>query len=224
MAVYHINQPVIGGKQVIIGLTGLYCAGKNYIASILEKRGLPVLDVDKLGHRAIETRKKEILERFGNDILGTDNAINRKLLGEIVFGKPAELAALEAIIHPEVNRLTDDWIAGQRGSACVINAALLHRSSAFTGLDALIVVHASFIVRLLRARKRDALPWPDLLKRLRSQKNFTSQYLFRKADIYRVENPGFFRLGFRRKPEDRIDEILSSLKCNIRCETWNKKN
>ena len=206
--------------KVIIGLTGKYCAGKNHIAKIFEKRGLPVLDVDKLGHKAIETQKTAILERFGDDILNPDRSIDRKLLGKKVFGKPAELAALENIIHPAVNILTDEWIKAQPGN-CVVNAALLHRSSVFSVLNACVIVHAPFFTRLYRAKRRDKLPWFNIIKRLRSQKDFTSQYLSQKADIYRVENPGF--LWFAKKPENRIDEILSTLGI-LRCETWNRKN
>jgi len=203
---------------MIIGLTGKYCAGKNHIAGILEKRGLPVLDVDKLGHKVIETEKPIILERFGKDILRSDGTIDRKLLGAKVFGKSGELAALEAIIHPAVNRETSAWIEAQK-RPCVINAALLHRSSACKALDALIIVEAPVLTRLLRARKRDGLSWKDLLKRFQSQKDFSFQYFIKKADIYRVKNCGYFgfrffrflRTRFIKKPEDRIDEILSCL-------------
>ncbi|MCL2832608.1 MAG: dephospho-CoA kinase [Treponema sp.] len=201
-----------------IGLTGTYCAGKNYIAGFLEKKGLAVLDVDKLGYIVIETEKKVILDRFGTDILKPDNTIDRKLLGQKVFGKPAELAALEAIIHPAVNKMTDKWIAEQN-FACVINAALLHRSSAFAKLDAVILVKAFFWTRFLRAVKRDKLPRKDIYKRLHSQKKFLSQYFLKKTDIYIVENPGpfiaaitgFFKTGAAKKPQDRVNEILSSL-------------
>ena len=198
--------------KTIIGLTGTYCAGKNHVALLLEKRGLPVLDVDKLGYKAIESEKKTILGRFGDNILGNDGLIDRKKLGAKVFGRPAELAALEEIIHPVANRETLSWINGLKEKACVVNAALLHRSSAFPELDAVIIVEAPFLVRLLRARKRDHLPWGALLKRFGSQKKFTSQYFRGKTDIYRVENSGdfSFRTGFHRnKLETRIDEILS---------------
>jgi dephospho-CoA kinase len=196
----------------LIGLTGTYCAGKNYIAGILEERGLPVLDVDKLGHQAVEAGREAIITRFGGDILGPDGKINRRLLGEKVFGKPGEMAALEAIVHPEANRLTAEWIAGQKRPACVINAALLHKSSAFNGLDFIILVEAPFLARLLRARKRDRLSWFSLLKRLRSQTQFTPQYFSGKADIYKVDNRGYFSFGsrlVRRNLETRIDSILS---------------
>jgi dephospho-CoA kinase len=204
----------MGKKQAgprLIGLTGTYCAGKNFIAGLLRERGLPALDVDRLGHEAVEAGREAITARFGGDILAPDGRIDRRLLGGKVFGKPEEMAALEAVVHPLANRLTDEWIAGQKG-ACVINAALLHRSSAFNRLDFIILVEAPFLTRLLRARKRDHLPWLALLKRFSSQKNFIAQYLKGNADIYRVENRGYSLAGsrrFRRNLENRIDSILS---------------
>jgi len=196
----------------IIGLTGSYCAGKNHVALLLEQRGLPVLDVDKLGHQVIKTEKDRLAARFGDDILDSGGQVDRKRLGAKVFGKPGELAALEEIIHPGANRETLAWINARAEKACVVNAALLHRSSAFEILDALIIVEAGFFTRLLRAKKRDALPLAVLLKRFRSQRNFTSQYSTGNADIYRVENSGFsgFRSrSLRNKLEKRINEILS---------------
>ena len=201
------------GKK-IIGLTGKYCAGKNHVAKILEKQGLPVLDLDELGHRVIELEKERLLARFGKDILGQDDLINRKKLGAKVFGKPGELIALEEIIHPGVNRETLTWINERPENTCVINAALLHRSDVFNLLEAIIIVEAPFLVRFLRARKRDRLPWTAIIKRFNSQAEFYSQYFGGKTDIYRVENSGFPRLikcFLRNKPENRINEILSLL-------------
>jgi dephospho-CoA kinase len=173
--------------------------------------------VDKLGHKAIEDERKAVLARFGPDILDIKTGhINRKLLGEKVFGKADELAALEAIVHPAANRMTDAWIAEQSRSFAkniiVINAALLHRSSAFGKLDHIILVTAPLFIRMIRAKKRDKLPWPAILKRFQSQQAFSSQYLSGKADIYRVENRGYFRIFSRkleRKLENRIDVFLS---------------
>ena len=195
----------------IIGLTGMYCAGKNYVGSILEAQGLPVLDVDKLGHRVLKTDSAAITERFGPAILGEDGAIDRHRLGALVFGKPAELAALEGIIHPVVNRLTDEWLASQKGP-CVINAALLHRSSAFSRLDLILLVTAPWLTRMLRARKRDNLAWGELRRRFSSQREFIPQYLREKADIYKVKNRECFGLSssrLQRQLEDRILGILS---------------
>jgi dephospho-CoA kinase len=196
----------------LIGLTGTYCAGKNYVGALLEERGLPVLDVDKLGHRAIEAERDAILERFGEDVLGPEGAVDRRLLGAKVFGNPVLLAELQGIVHPAANRMTDQWIAEQGGKPCVINAALLHQSSAFGRLSAIILVRAPALIRLLRARKRDGLPLGQLLTRFRSQKQFTAQYFAGKADIYVIQNRGYFsfhRSRYRERMETQINDILS---------------
>ncbi|MDR2631128.1 MAG: dephospho-CoA kinase [Spirochaetaceae bacterium] len=195
----------------IIGLTGMYCAGKNYVARLLEERGLPVLDVDKLGHRAIEAEKGAIVQRFGPEILGKDGAVDRRALGAKVFGSPRELAALEEIVHPAANRFTEEWIAGSQGPS-VINAALLHRSVIFKRLDTIIIVQAPLLTRFLRARRRDRLPLVPLIRRFKSQREFMAQYLSQHADIYRVNNWGYFGICsrfWRRALERRIDDFLS---------------
>jgi len=190
----------------IIGLTGPYCAGKNHVALRLEKRLLPVLDVDKLGHEIIENEKGLLIKRFGEDILSGEGFIDRKRLGQKVFGKPKELAALEEIIHPAANKKTLEWINLQTENACFINAALLHQSSAFELLDAVIIVEAALPVRLLRAKKRDDLPWISIFKRFWSQRKFRYQFFAKKTDTYIVRNSSSGTVL-----EDRIDEILSLL-------------
>ena len=193
---------------MIIGLTGKYCAGKNYVAALLEKRGFPALDVDKLGYEALEMEKETIFTRFGKDLQRLDGSLDRQLLGQRVFGKPEKLAELETIIHPPVNRMVEEWLKNTNSSSGyhVINAALLHRAEVFARLDCLILVTAPFLTRLLRAKRRDRLPLSEILKRFASQKNFYSQYLSINAEIYKVENPGFIKL------ENRIERIIKNIR------------
>jgi dephospho-CoA kinase len=192
---------------MLIGLTGMYCAGKNHAAGILEKRGLAVVDVDKLGHIAIENKKEAIISRFGKDIQTAEGTVNRRLLGAKVFGREDEMAALQDIVHPEANRLTLEWIAAQNGKPCVINAAVLHKSVVFEQLECIILVQAPYLVRLLRAKRRDKLSLADIVKRFSTQRKFFAQYFAGNADIYKVKNSRFSR----RKLECQIDEILSRL-------------
>ena len=198
---------------MLIGLTGTYCAGKNRVAELLEEAGVPVLDVDRLGHICIENRKREIFARFGSDLANPDGSVNRKALGERVFARKEELSALEKIVHPEANRMTDEWVEARGGKTCAVNAALLHRSSVFARLDRVILVRAPLFTRLLRAKRRDGLPWPDLLRRFASQRQFNSQYLSSGADIYIVENPGTGKPeALRRGLEKRLREIMADAK------------
>jgi dephospho-CoA kinase len=201
-------------RSTIIGLTGTYCAGKNHVARLFEARGIPVLDVDKLGHKALEIERDAVAARFGPSILGPDGAVDRRRLGALVFGNPGELAALEGIVHPVANRLTIEWIASREGRPCVINAALLHKSAALSRLDAVILVKAPVLTRLLRARKRDRLPWAELIKRIARQREFTSQYFAWKSDIYIVYNRGYTPVCtriWRRSLEKRIASVITRL-------------
>jgi dephospho-CoA kinase len=182
----------------LIGLTGLYCAGKNYAAALLEKEGLPVLDVDKAGHEALAVQKNNIAARFGGDVLDGMGNVDRKKLGARVFGDPGKLRALEAIVHPETNHLVNEWIAAHEGQTAVINAALLHECACFDRLDAVIVIRAPFLVRLWRAKKRDGLPLSQLLKRFGAQKTFSLQYFQKNADI-RVTVVKNFGPGLKKK-------------------------
>jgi len=208
---------------MIIGLTGTYCAGKNHIASFLEKRGLPVLDADKLGHQILEAQKQTILAQFGQDLQKPDGSLDRRLLGQRVYSNSEKLKQLEAIIHPEVNRLTEEWVAEEDRGDCVINAALLHKSSVFNRLDLIIIVTAPFLTRILRAKRRDRLPWKELFKRFASQKDFNTHYLSVNsnqiyAEIHKVENPGLFKSNSRnQKLERQIDKITEGIKL------WKKK-
>jgi dephospho-CoA kinase len=216
----------VTNNEAVIGLTGLYCAGKNHVAALLEKRGVPVLDVDKLGHRALESEKAAVVRRFGKGVLAPDGSVDRRALADMVYsagagsrsGPPGEgLAALEAIVHPAVNALTDKWIeevardvAREAPGLCVVNAALIHRSGAFCRLRALIIVKAPFLVRLYRARKRDRIPVRELFRRFRAQGKFTPQYLAAKTDIYIIDNSGFSGSGMNL--EKRLDEIFTRIR------------
>jgi len=175
-----------------------------------------VLDVDKLGHIVLETEKVAVFNQFGDDLKREDGSLDRRALGQRVYGSPEKLAALEAIVHPGANRLTDEWIAAKGISRmpCVINAALLHKSSVFCKLDRIIIVYAPFFTRLIRAKQRDNLPWAEILRRFNTQKDFNSQYLSINAEIYKVENPGLFKICLNsrnQKLERKIDKIIEGI-------------
>jgi dephospho-CoA kinase len=79
-------------------------------------------------------------------------------------------------------------------------------------LDAVIIVEAPFFIRLLRARKRDRLPWTALLRRFKSQRKFNAQFFKGKTDIYRVKNSvcfSFNRDSSEKKLNKRVNEIFS---------------
>ena len=115
--------------MLVIGITGKACAGKNAYSSVFASFGFPVVDVDTLGHAALQTSEQKIIQAFGSDIL-TGGAIDRKKLGALVFSDPRKLKVLESISHPEMVEACKhmiDQARQQNKEAIILNAALLGR-------------------------------------------------------------------------------------------------
>jgi dephospho-CoA kinase len=92
-------------RAVRIGITGPIGCGKSTVARWLADRGVAVVDADALVREVTEPGQPAlaaIVERFGPSVRGGDGSLDRGRLAEIVFADPAELAALEAIVHPAV--------------------------------------------------------------------------------------------------------------------------
>ena len=85
---------------MIIGLTGKSCAGKDTVASMLPSDRFSVIDVDGLGHQALESNHEKLRAAFGDGIFRKDGTVDRKILGPIVFSDPEKLETLNSITHP----------------------------------------------------------------------------------------------------------------------------
>ena len=94
------------GNQRRIGLTGGIASGKTSVGEYLsQEKKIPILDADLYAHATLENNKdisKAILNRYGELIRNSDQTINRKKLGTIVFSNLSELRWLEKQIHPSV--------------------------------------------------------------------------------------------------------------------------
>lgn len=117
------------------GLTGGVACGKSTVARFFQDLGARIIDADRIGHELIEpgrTAYEEILLRFGEEIRGADGAIDRKKLGARVFRSPAELANLNAIVHPRiiarVDELAREYYARDPRAVVIVDAALIFES------------------------------------------------------------------------------------------------
>ena len=100
---------------LIIGVTGAIASGKSTACKIMESLGATHSDADKLVHRMYDPGKPaftRIVESFGNEVIGSDGFINRKILGSQVFGNPEKMAALTTAIGDikgEVSGVMNQW-------------------------------------------------------------------------------------------------------------------
>ena len=86
----------------VLGVTGSIASGKSVLCRhLLNFHGARHIDADRHVHTMYEPGKPafdRIVARFGDEVVGTDGFIDRKALGDIVFGKPDLLAALRTAI------------------------------------------------------------------------------------------------------------------------------
>ena len=183
---------------MLLGLTGGYCAGKNAAAALLEERGWTCIDVDGLGHEAIDQAAEAIVARFGAAVIGPEGRVDRRALAAIVFSDRKALADQEAIVHPIAIELLDERIAragaaaaseGREALVCV-NAALLYIAPQAARCDAILELHAPLLARLRRARARDGASALAALRRIVRQRRLWRRRASVGRPVVRVYNGG----------------------------------
>lgn len=169
--------------KTIVGLTGGYCSGKNQVATILAAHGYYCIDVDALGHQALELSKNELAKTFGSRIFDEYGGIDRKALGALVFSSKSLLEKHESIVHPTMLSLLDAEL--EKSERVCINAALLYKFPQVAKCTFIIEVTAPLELRLERARIRDGANAETAIARITHQ-----EYLWKLRPA--VHPPVFF--------------------------------
>lgn len=142
-------------KQIfIIGGMG---AGKSSATRALIDQGLAHIDLDKYGHEVLkwEVVRDELVEEFGEDILGDDGEIVRSRLAEKAFQNPAETRKLNKITMPRIEEMFMDKVdeLEARGiDAVVVEFSVFkNRVSLANSADVVIAILAPMDARIERA-------------------------------------------------------------------------
>jgi dephospho-CoA kinase len=143
--------------MLIVALTGGIGAGKSHVAKYFHQLGSYVFDADLLARTAIERGSAgfdEVVTTFGDAIL-KDGDFDRRKLGEIIFADPSAKLKLEAIVHPEVQRLFEQAKNSLPNDAIVIyEIPLLAESNSRSRFDYAITVESDEATRTNRLKER----------------------------------------------------------------------
>jgi dephospho-CoA kinase len=143
-------------------LVGGIGSGKSMVRGLLAERGIRVIDADAVGHLVLDAEAlPSVAERWPHVVL--EGQVDRKLLADVVFDDPVELAALESITHPLIFGRIGAELEGFSGPA-VVEMPLLGSDLGWP----LIVVDAPDEVRVGRAVRR-GMSKPDVLRRMQMQ-------------------------------------------------------
>jgi dephospho-CoA kinase len=171
-----------------IGLTGGIGSGKSEASGILRELGALAIDADIVGHETYRSGQPawdEIVEAFGDEVIGLDGEIDRRELGRIVFDDPGSLKRLTDIVWPKIREGLKDRMAGERDGGgtdvLVVEAAVLFEAGWENLFDEIWVVTASekdVLERLERQRNQK----PEQTRaRVRAQ--MTNEEREQRADV-----------------------------------------
>ena len=176
---------------------------------MLADRGATLIDADVLAREAVEPDTqalKDIVKRWGSDVLAHDGSLNRRALRQLVFADQAELDALNRIVHPGVTRLRDREVAAAkaRGDALVVCVIpLLFERNLVDEFDAIVLVDAPRPLRLERLVTTRGLEETDAMNMIAAQ--MPAELKRARAD-YVIENTGSLE-----NLERDVDALWSSL-------------
>lgn len=176
---------------VVIGLTGGIACGKSTIATLLKRLGAVIIDADQESKRLLNSNSptwKSLVKEFGTDILNPDQSINRRKLGNMVFGNAELLAKLNSITHPGVIRAISEKIERYkdeaRWPAIVLDVPLLYEVGAEKLADVVWVVSVDEKTQIDRLMKRDKMDNSQALQRLEAQMPLAEKEARADAVIY----------------------------------------
>jgi dephospho-CoA kinase len=154
------QRRISDSSPVVIGLTGPIASGKSTVAELLRQRGAEVIDTDRVYRSLLRSGSelwRQVVDRFGPAIIGSDGEIDRAALGRLVFADPEALADLDRITHPAVVAEVRTLIARSTAPLIVLEAVKLVQSGLASDVDALWFISADPETRLRRLMSRSGM-------------------------------------------------------------------
>lgn len=193
----------------LIGLTGNIASGKSSVADMFAERGATIIDADVLARDAVlkgSPALQAIVARWGPEILDAEGNLDRAALRHRVFQNQTDLDALNAIVHPEVQRRRSQEVAAARARGdkvvvCVI--PLLFERHLADDFDTIVLVDAPRSVRLDRIVRDRGIDEAEAMKMIASQ---MPADLKRARANYVIENA-----GTRRELESEVDRVWQEI-------------
>lgn len=144
-------------NYMLICICGLQGSGKTTLAKNLVKK-IPNsihLDVDMISHQVLTIKecKNEIVDNFG-DVL-TNNEIDRKKLGNIVFNSEAKMNILTKFTWKYMEKIIDEFIERNKNCTIILDWLLLTKTKYFKKSSIKILLDIPYEVRIKRVLLRE---------------------------------------------------------------------
>ena len=189
----------------IIGLTGPTGSGKSSFSALAEKKGVYVIDCDKIARQVTEGGSECLLklaEVFGDDII-KEGELDRKLLASRAFSDENKKQLLEDTIFPFILNLVLEKIEKSEKQTVLLDAPTLYESGIDEFCGDVIAVLGEREIRKERIIKRDFLTEEQAEVRLNAGKS-DDFYLERTKNV-------IYNNSTEEEFLNRCEEILNML-------------
>lgn len=159
----------------ILGLTGGIASGKSTVSAYLAQNGALIIDADLIARQVVAKKSsglKQIVAKFGGEILTASGELDRKKLGKLVFSNKELLKALTDITGPLIRaEILREIQAAKKAQVklVVLDIPLLFETGYQTLCDKVMVVTIPSKLQLERVMKRDNLSAAEARKRIANQ-------------------------------------------------------
>jgi len=178
----------------VIGLTGNIGSGKSTVAEMFRQLGAKKIDADSIARKIVEPGErawKEIKDVFGDEVISSDQSIDRQKLGDIVFNDVSKRALLDNITHPkifdEINNLVNEYEKDHSNVVIIEAALIIEKGGLLDLIDKLILVVVDEDTQTKRIKLRDDIPSDQIQSRIKSQMQISEK---KKYADYIIDNNG----------------------------------
>ena len=210
-------------KHAVV-ITGSIGSGKSAVCELLRDRGFEIIDADKISHRVLDRCAAQVAEIFGVQYVVQKNArvkfdasrdeenltdsrafVDRKKLGELVFKDPAELAKLEALLHPKITAeiLSQAQALEAKGKLYFVDIPLFFEGKRYEFFDKVAVVYAPKDTLIARVMKRNGLDRAAAKHRVELQMDIEQK---RAMADFVIDNSGDLE-NLRRETQTFLEKI-----------------
>lgn len=203
-----------------VGLSGGIGSGKSTVAQHLANLGALVIDADLLARQVVATGSEglaAVVDRFGDDVLDDEGALNRPALGAIVFADEQARRDLEGITHPLIARRTGELLAAAPADAVVVHdVPLLVEKHYGPGYHLVVIVGADERTRVTRLMHTRGMTEADA--RSRNAAQATDEQRRAAADVWLANEgrPDELRNAVERLWHDRLVPFEANVRHGIR--------
>lgn len=202
--------------MLIVGLTGGISSGKSTVLKIFKNFGCKTIDADEIAHQLTRPGTKvlrEIVRKFGQEVLNKKGTLNRKKLAEAIFRDRQKRKSLNAIMHPKIIAEMKKRIKGvqkltaqSRRKIVLVDMPLLFEAKLEYLVDKIILVYVPQKIQIERLQRDDNLTFKEAKARISTQ---TPLYKKKKYADY-IINGDLDSTSLRKQVELIWKQLLSA--------------